>query len=299
MRRVLYALLGSTLFSALAFAAKPPTSTPNPAIAYRMLSGTSVKLMVADESGANATSLYTSSTSFHFDLAPRGRRQISIVDGTGSSAVLKLLTYTTNGSGVFVPASLQTLGPARSGSASDFSPDGTKIAYTCCANGTTEQLVVHDLITGTKTVWAEGPYFWDVSWYRDGESIAYVNTLPLEVREVTAPGAPSQLLYSSSQGELNIDSARTNRDQLVISYNDASGAARIGLWQPGGFVNADLANSARSWQGTLDCTDRKLAFMGVQNNSGSQAFYIRNLNSAQNSLVSKNSNIMLQFWPTC
>lgn len=299
MRYALAAVIGSILFSTLAFAGKPPASTPNPEIAYRVLSGNSVKLMVANENGTNASSLYTSSTSFRFDLAPRAQRQIAIVDGPSNSTVLKLLTYTINGSGVFVPSTVQTLGPARSGSYSDFSPDGTKIAYACCSNGTTEQLVVHDLITGTKTVWAEGTFFWDISWFRNGASIAYATLLPLEVHELTAPGATPQLLYSNGQGELYIDSARTNADQLVISYNDTSGAARIGLWQPGGFVNSDLANSARSWQGTLNCSDNKLAFMGVQNTSGSQAFYVRDLNTGQNSLVSKNSNILLQFWPTC
>jgi len=303
MRHVFCAILGSIVFSGFALAAKPPPppppSPPNPQIAYRILSGKSVKLMVADENGTNASSLYTSSTSFTFDLAPRAQRQISIVDGPSNSTVLKLLTYTTNGSGVFVPSSVQTLGPARSGSHSDFSPDGTKIAYACCSNGNTEQLVVHDLTTGTKTVWAEASFFWDISWFRNGASLAYATLLPREVREVPGPGAASQLLYSNGQGELYIDSARTNGDQLVISYNDTSGAARIGLWQPGGFVNSDLANSAQSWQGTLNCDDNKLAFMGVQNTSGSQAFYIRDLNAAQNSLVSKNSNILLQFWPTC
>lgn len=255
--------------------------------------------MVANENGTNASSLYTSSTPFRFDLAPRAQHQIAIVDGPSNSTVLKLLTYTMNTSGVFVTSRIDTLGPARSGSYSDFSPDGTKIAYACCSNGETEQLVVHDLTTDTKTVWAEAPFFWDLSWYRNGASLAYATLIPLEVHELTGPGEPPQLLFSNGQGEIYIDSARTNPNQLVISYNDTTGAARIGLWEPGGFVNSDLANSDRSWQGTLNCTDRKLAFMGVQNTSGSQAFYIRDLNTGLNSLVSKNSNILLQMWPTC
>jgi hypothetical protein len=85
----------------------------------------------------------------------------------------------------------------------------------------------------------------------------------------------------------------------VVSYNDTAGDARIGLWENGSFTNPDLASSARSWQGNLNCGDTKLAYMGVQNTSGSQAFYIRESNTGVTSRVSKSANILLQFWPTC
>ena len=242
--------------------------------------------------------LYKSSTSFRFDLAPRAQQQIAIVDG--SPRTLKLLNYSVNTSGVYVPGAINSLGNAGTSGSVDFSPDGTKIAYACCGNDS-NQLMVHDIATGTKTVWAEGPYFWDITWFRGGASIVYSTLLPLEVREVTAPMAEPQLLYSTGPGgQLDVDSARTNPNQLVISYNDAQGSGRIGLWEDGtGMVNPDLASSAKSWQGTLNCDDKKLAYMGVQNASGSQAFYVRELNSGITTLVSKNSNILLQFWPTC
>ena len=173
------------------------------------------------------------------------------------------------------------------------------MAYACCGVDS-DQLVVLDLATGDKTVWAVGNYFWDIAWFRGGASLAYSTLIPLEVREVAAPMAAPQLLYSASAGHLDIDSARTNPNQLIISHNDAAGHGRIGLWEDGvGLVNPDLANSTKSWQGTLNCTDTKLAYMGVQNNSGSQAFYIRELTSGATTLVSKNANILLQFWPTC
>lgn len=281
-----------------AFAGKPPAGNADIQVAFRLSDGKGTKLVVSTESGASQMTLFKSSGSFRFDLAPRGQQQIAIVDG--SPRTLKLLNYSINTSGVYVPGTIVSLGSAGSSGAVDFSPDGTKIAYACCGNDS-NQLIVHDIATGTKTVWAEGPYFWDIAWFRGGASIAYSTNLPLEVLEVTAPMAPPQLLYSTSPGgQLDIDSARTNPDQLVISYNDAQGSGRIGLWEAGtGFINPDLANSAKSWQGTLNCTDTKLAFMGVQNTSGSQAFYVRDLNTNINTLVSKNSNILLQFWPTC
>lgn len=281
-----------------AWAGKPPAPTANPQIAYRMLSGKSVKLIVADENGTNSSTLYTSSSSFTFDLAPRAQRQIAIADGTANAVDLKLLTYTTTGSGTFAPSSVVTLTSARRGTAIDFSPDGTKIAYACCSDGTNEKLAVYDLTNGSITYWATAPFFWDIAWYKGGNSIAYSTLIPVAFYELAGPGATAQELYTG-QGEINLDSSRTDPDTLVVSYNDTAGDARIGLWKNGSFTNSDLANSARSWQGNLNCSDTKLAYMGVQNTSGSQAFYIRELNTGVTSLVSKSSNILLQFWPTC
>lgn len=298
MRHLATAMFGLFLFSTASLAAKPPqppsdTSPIN--VAYRLPDGKGTKLVVSTESGANQMTLFKSSGSFRFDLAPRTQQQIAIV--SISDFRLRLLDYSIQ-AGVYVPGTLTDLGPSALGGGVDFSPDGSKIAFACCGQAS-DQLIVLDLATGTRTVWAEGGFFWDISWFRGGTSIVYTTLQPLEVREVPAPMAEPVLLYSGSAGQFDIDSARTNPNQLVISNND-SGFGRIGLWEAGvGFVNADLANSNKSWQGTLNCNDNKLAYMGVQNNSGSQAFYIRDLITNLTTLTSKNSNILLQFWPTC
>lgn len=298
MRHVVSAVLGSLCLSSASVAATPSASSSEPQIALRLPDGKGTKLVVATESGYNPMTLYTTATSFRFDLAPRGQRQVAIVVGSGSSASLKLLTYTVNGSGVYVQSDLVTLAPARSGSNVDFSPDGTKIAYACCSDGTNEKLAVYNLIDKSITYWATAPYFWDLAWFKGGASIAYSTLSPVRLYELTGPGATPQLLYTG-RGELNIDSSRTNPETLVLSYNDVSGDARIGLWKAGSFSDPDLANSARSWVGTLNCTDKKLAYGGVQNNSGSQAFYVRDLTTGLVTLTSRNANVMPQFWPTC
>jgi hypothetical protein len=266
----------------------------------RLVSGVSAprRKIVANENNTNAATLYTSPTSFFFDVAPRAQRQIAISTGRGAASKLSLLTYAVTGSGTFATSGIVDLTSAREGTRIDFSPDGTKIAYACCFDGTNETLAVYDLDTGAITPWATGPFFWDFAWFRDGASIAYSTIAPTQLHELTGPGATPQLLYSG-QGEINVDSSRIDPDRLVVSYNDTSGNARTGLFKGGAFVDPDIANSARSWQGTLNCTDTKLAYMGVQNTSGSQAFYIRELSSGITSQVSKNSNILLQFWPTC
>jgi hypothetical protein len=285
-----------------ALAGKPPPLPPPPAsgpdLGLRLPNGNGTKLVFANENGSSQMTIYTTSTSFRFDLAPRGQKQVAIVDAASNSSVLKLLTYTINGSGVYMQSNLQTLAPSRSGSNVDFSPDGTRIAYVCCSNGSTEKLVVYDLTDGSITEWATAEYFWDFAWYKGGSSIAYSTLLPVALYELTGPGASPQLLYTG-QGELNVDSSRIDADTLVLSYNDTSGAARIGLWKNGSVTNPDVANSARSWWGTLNCDDTKLAYGGVQNNSGSQAFYVRDRNTGITTLTSKNSGVMPQFWPTC
>ena len=195
MRQAAYLLTGALLIASASFAAKPaqPPSTSGPDLGLRLPNGKGTKLVLANENGSNQMTIYTSSTSFRFDLAPRGQRQVAIVDGSSSSSVLKLLTYTIN-SGVYVQSSLQTLAASRSGSNVDFSPDGTKIAYVCCSNGTTEKLVVYDLTDSSITEWATDDYFWDFAWYKDGSAIAYSKLLPLALYELSGPGAAPQLL---------------------------------------------------------------------------------------------------------
>jgi hypothetical protein len=269
----------------------------DPQVAYRLPDGKGVKLVVSTESGANQMVLYKSSTSFDFDMGPRGQQQVAIVDGTQTNASLKLLTYSIN-SGVYVQAGVRTLAPARRGSSADFSPDGKKIAYACCWDGTNEKLAVYDLTDDSITYWATQPFFWDITWFRGDASIAYSSER--ELYEIAGAGAAPQFLFAGHPGgQIDVDSSRTDPDALVISYNDTAGNARIGLWKNGSFLNSDLANSARSWVGTLNCDDTKLAYGGVQNNSGSQAFYVRNLNTGVVTPTSKNANILLQFWPTC
>lgn len=302
MRKFLTAALLLTV-AGQAVAGKPAGGSANPEVGYRTLSGKSVKLMVADANASNAVSLYTSATAFSFDLGPRATHAIAIVDGsTNTNSQLYLLTYTTSGSGTLQTSSVTALTSARRGSHADFSPDGSKIAFVCCSNGETETLAVYDRSTGTVTPWATAIFFWDFAFFRNGASIAYSVYGPTALYEVAGPGAPPQALFSPNpQGEINVDASRTNPDVLVVSYNDAAGAARIGLFDAstGQLTDGDLAHSTRSWWGRLDCEDRRLAYMGAQNTSGSQAFYIRDLTTGLTSTFSKSSNILLQFFPTC
>lgn len=292
------------LLASTALDAKPASPPPNPQVAYAALGGQSNKLYVSDENGTNANTLFTSATAFRFDLAPRAQRQIAIVDGSLTNPQLQLLTYGSNGAGGFTTTSVVPLASARRGSNVSFSPDGSRIAYACCSNGNTEKLMVYDLGSNSTTEWATGAFFWDMTWFRSGASIAYVDDTEAHVYEVTSPGSAAQLIFSS-RGSIYLDASHTNRDALVISYNDSAGNALTGLWQApttgdpsGHFINANLTNGTTSFNGDLNCDDSELAFLGPPNKT--PTWYIRSLTSGLTSLFSRSSSIhWLQFWPTC
>ena len=135
-------------------AAKPTGgggSAPNPEIAYVSNSGKTSKLIVANEDGTNASTLYSASFPLRFDLAPRGQHQIAVSVGSTTDPAIFLLTYDVTGTGAFATTSTKRIASARRGSDVDFSPDGTELAFACCSNGQTEKLVVYDLTSGTTT----------------------------------------------------------------------------------------------------------------------------------------------------
>ena len=296
------------LWLALATAApsKPPTGgggqgSPNPEIAYVSLSGNTNKLIVANENGTNASTLYSSSAALRFDLAPRGQHQIVVSIASTTDPSIVLLTYDVTGTGAFATTATKRIAAARRGTFVDFSPDGTKLAFACCSNGQTETLVVYDLTTNTTTPWATDTFFWDVAWFRGGNSIAYSapnadgsagNTL----YEVPGPGvAPQRLLTDRS--DIYFDASRTDPDALVVNYHDAAGNALTGLWRNGSFADANLANNSVSFFSELSCNDRELAYLGPPNNS--PAWYIRDLTTGLTRLFSRTYYHWVQFWPTC
>lgn len=304
MRLAMIALLGFGAVSTASLAGKP-VSNANPQIAYRVLSGNSVKLMVADESGANATALFSSSGSFNYDIAPASQRQIAIATRAGE---LLLVSYVRNSNGSLQASGTpQLLTTSSASTAVDFSPDGRKIAYACCGNEPLS-LRVYDLDTGTSTEWGTFNYVWDVAFFRNGSSIAVVDPqssgVGQDLVEITGPSASHNVIFHDDS-QLYIDASRTNSDALILSYHQGPNAY-VGLWQApvgsetsGHFLVPNLTNRSVAFFGTLSCDDRKVGYGSSIGPQGAQAYYVRNLETNQDSLFSKSSNIAMQFWPTC
>jgi hypothetical protein len=276
-------------------------SAPNPEIAYVSGSTKTSTLVVANEDGTNASTLYSSSAPLKFDLAPRGQHQIAVSISSTTDPSIVLLSYDVTGTGAFATTATRRIASARRGTVVDFSPDGTKLAFACCSNGQTETLVVYDLTTNTTTPWATDTFFWDVAWFRGGNSIAYSapnadgsagNTL----YEVPGAGvAPQPLLTDRS--DIYFDASRTDPDALVVNYHDAAGNALTGLWRNGSFADPNLAANTVSFFSELSCNDKEMAYLGPPNNS--PAWYIRDLTTGLTRLFSRTYYHWVQFWPTC
>jgi WD40 repeat protein len=307
MRQVTLSAAVAAMLCGSAYAGKPSggggSPPPNPQIAYEVLSGKSNKLVVSDENGTNASTLYTSTPSFRFDLAPRSQRQIAIVDSS-TSAALRLLTYAQTGTGAFAATSTVVLDTGtfapRRGSNVDFSPDGTKLAYACNSDGiNTEHLCVYDLTTHSAAQWGSDSFYWDLAWFKGGAAIAYSTEDAdgvTRLHEIDGPGATPQVVFET-KGDLDLDAARSTSDALVLDYHDASGNAYIGLWQNGNFIDPDLAHSSVGFYGETNCTDSKLAYLGPPNNTPD--WYIRDLNTGLSTTFSKTYLHWVQYWPTC
>jgi Prolyl oligopeptidase, N-terminal beta-propeller domain len=296
----------AALLSSSALAGKPShggSPPPNPQIAYESLSGSSYKLIVSDENGTNASTLYSSASPIRFDLAPRSQHQIAIVDSS-TSAALRLLTYGQTGSGSFAATSTVVLDTGayapRRGSSLDFSPDGTKLAYACNSNGIdTEHLCVYDLSTQSASEWGSDSFYWDLVWFRGGAAIAYSTEDPdgnSRLHEIDGAGSNPQVIFTT-KGDLDLDSARTDPDALVLDYHDVAGNALVGLWRDGNFIDPNLAHGTIGFFGETNCTDTKLVYLGPPNNSPD--WYIRDLNTGLSTTFSRSYLHWVQFWPTC
>lgn len=286
-------LLATTLIGA-----KPGITPFDPQVAYTILTG-STELRVTNENSTNSATLYSVRQNIDIDLAPRAQHQIAFSEVN----TLKLLTYVADGSGVRTTSivSLYNAGSERISDV-DFSPDGTKIAF---SQGFTK-LMVLDLNApvgpGNPVLWATDPVFVGrIAWYKGGTAIAYVGPIGTgpnqAVYEVAGQGAvPTELL-----NEVNIDlidASRADANALVVTYNRGPGP-KVGLWKDGAYVNDNLANATFSDFGTLNCDDTKLLY-GAPDQKGQLIWYIRNLTTNITSLYTKTLRVrQTQFWPTC
>jgi Tol biopolymer transport system component len=301
-KAALACLVASTLIGA-----KPPSGSVDPQVAYVILTGPGFEVRVSNEDGTNLTTLYKSPAPVRMDLAPRGQRQIALTD----DKALKLLTYGVNGSGAFVTTGVQTLyTDATRLYYVDMSPNGRKITF-AANNG--QDLMVYDLDQAAgpsnPQKWTTTSYVWDLTWFRNGNAIAFVvpasSTQRYDLYEIGGPGETPTLIHSERNIDM-LDASRTNANGLVLSYNDLAGNALIGLWEAptasdpdGGYLQTNLTNRSVAFKGSLNCDDSKLAY-GAPDKNGQTVWYIRNLNQNSDRLYTKTPRVnWTQFWPTC
>lgn len=300
------AFLCALLLSTAATGGKPGGSggsgTADPQIAYAVrAAGTSGKLILANANNSNQSTIYSGPHGFRFDLAPRGKKMVAVSVDSSTDPHILLITYDVNGSGAYVPTSTRRIASSRWMTNVDFSPDGSKLAFACCQTADSEQLVVYDLNTDQITTWGSNPYYWDIAWFRGGNSLAY-SSYPsgaythMHLYELTGPGADPIDLFSG-RSDMHLDAARTDPNALVLNYRDNAGNAFTGLWKNGALAEPNMTNTAFSWNSGLSCDDRELVFRGP--NGQQEAWFIRDRQTGLTRTFSKSILRWVQFFPTC
>ena len=285
------ALLAST---APATAGKPGTTTFEPELAYTLLTGSN-EVHLTDATGTKSVTVYSVRQNIRIDLAPRTQHQIVISELN----TLKLLTYSVDSTGVKTVSVVPIYNAgAEQISFVDFSPDGTKIAF---SQGFAK-LMVLDLAnpSAPPVLWATDPvYVGSVAWYKGGSAIAYIGSGSSDVFELTAPGATPVHLLHDTQIDM-IDASRTDPDALVVTYNrPGPQGPRAALWKAGAYLNDSLAGNVFTDFATLNCDDSKLVY-GTPDTKGQLIWYIRSLPNGPSTLYTKTLRVHnTQFVPTC
>lgn len=220
---------------ALGLASSIEAQTFDPKVAYTRAGGNSTSLVLANEDGSGAVSVYTSKKALGpIDFRPGGG-QIAFAE----QGFLKVLNYTPTATGVSVGSvvSLQT-----TDTRPDYSPDGSSLIYVAssiygkeirkipAAGGTPQTLIYGDL------GYAFTPL--DLAWMRDGYRFVYLNNpypgTTYEIRLVTLGPDRSSVVSdnvllstdSSGLGFGNIwglDTART-RDSVLFTAGYPAGS---------------------------------------------------------------------------
>lgn len=201
-------------------AAKPPSGTTNPQIAFvRAYTSGRRQLVVANEDGSGATVIYTSSIMLSGDLAPNGfvyfweGGAFKKIPATGGA-----VTPLFDTGGTFIRQS-------------DLSPDGSTVAWYSNPGG---MLFRYDLATGSQAPLTPASTVVGVTFDRTGSNVIYledVGDAHYELKIVPTTGGSSSSLCLTGRF-MGIDAA--HRDStLAIAVNPAGGSPYIGLWEPG------------------------------------------------------------------
>jgi hypothetical protein len=240
-----------------AMAARPsgPVLT-NPQITFVKTSkGGRRELIVANEDGSGAATIYTTTQFLRGELGPDGfvylweGPRFGKIPATGG-AVQWLFQINS-----------------RFGAQSDLSPDGSGLAYFDTSTGTLNR---YHIPTGQQHAVASVPELVDLTFDRTGANIIFT-------RPVGSNGIYELMIVPSSGGtpvSLGLSGPYTNLDAshldttLVITVQAPGTAPYLGLWEPGMTAPIRIADG---YQGTYRCDDSAIIYQRVVG-SGSTLF---------------------------
>ncbi|MFP5329881.1 MAG: hypothetical protein ACLGHC_07075 [Alphaproteobacteria bacterium] len=200
-------------------------------------------MIVANEDGSGATTIYTSTVMLSGHLAPNG------------------FVYFWEG-GVFkkIPATGGAVTPlfdtgGTFSRQSDLSPDGSTVAWYSIQGG---MLFLYHIATGTQTPLAPSTTVAGVTFDRTGGNVIYLDEIgpgESEVRIVPVSGGASASLGLTGRF-MGIDAAHTD-STLAIAVNPAGGFPYIGLWEPG---MSGLVKLVDGYSPTYRCDDSAIIY---------------------------------------
>ena len=247
--------LGSVLVAAKPGSPSGPGVT-NPQIAFvKASTGGRRQLIVANEDGSSATSIYTSTRMLRPEMGSDGN--VYFWDGGRFNRIA-----VSGGSAQPLFDTNRTIPPP-----SDLSPDGTSLAWFSEESG---GIFRYSIGTGQQQAIAVVSSLLDLSFDRTGANIIFnspVSDVDYEFRIVPASGG-TPASYGLV-GRYSMFDASHLDATLVISVFPGGGATPyIGLWEPGMSAPMRIADG---YQGTYRCDDSAIFFQRVVG-SGSAIF---------------------------
>ena len=266
----------------------PAVGTSSAEVIYTLTGRNSYELLVSNEDGTGAVSLFKSANQLNGRLGPRAGRTIAFWNG----GELNLLNYDITSTGV-LPGTRQVLLNSGRRFASPFDYSGADIAWW---HPETNQLHVYNLVGGDHVI-ATVAALTSVSFSPDGASIFYAQgTGPTTsvMRSIPTAGGDasdvgiSSYIYSFDSGHQS--------NAFAVAYQVAGVGPHLDYIPAGQTSGATFANGS---DGAFRCDDKVIIYRRSSGgNSVSTLKY--NVVSNSTSTFSTNGNIIFaSYMPTC
>lgn len=261
-------------------AARPSSGTTNPQISYVRASTSGARqLIVANEDGSGAKTIYSSTRMLSGALAPDG-----------------MIYFWDGGNFMRMPATGGTAQrlfdtPGTIIRKSDLSNNGASLAWFSDGAGI---LFRYDIATGQQTPVVQVPFVIDLTFDHTGNYIIYaeqVGEVDYELKSVPAAGgSPTSLGLVAPIS--NFDSARAD-GTLVLTINVRGVGPHLALWKPGMSAPVRLVDG---YNGTYRCDDSAILFDRM---TPSGAALYRRASSGAITTVAKPESIFPSYKPVC
>lgn len=277
-RFIAYAALMCCSSPAAPGMARPAGGTQDPQISY-VASARGYDLVIANEDGSGARSIYKSSRMVKGELGPDG--MIYFWDGGRFQRM-----PAAGGTAQFLFDTGRT-----TPSPSDIAPNGTSVAWYDANGGA---LMRYYIGSGSQSTLSQVGFVIDLTFDHTGSAVIFaeqVSNTEYEVKSVPATGGSPATL--GLVGRISsFDSARRD-GTLALTFNPAGGSPYIAVWKPG---MTGAVRIADGYAPTYRCDDSAILYQRMTP-SGS-ALFIRLTNGAI-SQVAKPNSVFPSYKPLC